>query len=75
LGGLTELIDAGRTGALFTAGDAGDLAAKIDRAWSDESGHRAFSRAARAEFETRYTAARQCETLLEIYERAGADSR
>ena len=68
-GAMAEIVEDGRSGLHFTPGDAGDLAAKV--AWSltnakrfDEMGH-----AARAAYEAHYTAERNLELLLGLYER------
>jgi glycosyltransferase involved in cell wall biosynthesis len=67
LGAMEEIVEDGRTGVLFTPGDAEDLAAKL--AWG--LGHtRALAemgRNGRAEFEAKYTAPRNYELLMAIY--------
>ena len=70
LGAMAEVIEEGRTGLLFTPGDAGDLAAKVEwaAAHPDELGR--MRREARAEFEARYTAERNYQALMEVYARA-----
>lgn len=70
LGAMAEVVEEGRTGLLFTPGDAGDLAAKVEwvAAHPDELGR--MRREARAEFEARYTAERNYQALMEVYARA-----
>jgi glycosyltransferase involved in cell wall biosynthesis len=70
LGTMAEVVADGRTGLHFTPGDAADLADRIDRAWSDPQAMEAMGAAARAEFESRYTLARNHEMLMSIYARA-----
>lgn len=72
LGAMAEIVADGRTGLHFTAGDAADLAAKVEWAWTHPHEMEAMGRAARAEFEAKYTAARNYEMLMHIYERAVA---
>ncbi len=69
-GAAAEIVEDGRTGLLFQAGDAGDLAAKVDWAATHSSQMKRMGFAARAEFEKKYTAKANLERLLEIYARA-----
>ncbi len=70
LGAMAEVIEDGRTGLLFNPGDASDLAAKATWAASHPADLARMRREARAEFEARYTAGRNYQALLEIYELA-----
>jgi glycosyltransferase involved in cell wall biosynthesis len=70
LGAMGEVIEDGRTGLLFTPGDAADLAAKIEWAVTHAGALGRMRREARAEYEAKYTASRNYEMLMEIYERA-----
>lgn len=70
LGAMAEVVEDGRTGLLFTPGDAGELAARIAWAASHPLEIGRMRREARAEFEARYTAERNYQALIEIYERA-----
>lgn len=70
IGGLSELVDDGETGFLVPPGDAGALAAAVEKLSGDPDGAARMGRAARAAFEGRYTAERNHEMLLEIYARA-----
>jgi glycosyltransferase involved in cell wall biosynthesis len=69
LGSMQEIVTDGLTGAHFIAGDPDDLAAKVQWAWNHAPETDAMGCAARREFETRYTAARNYEMLTDIYER------
>lgn len=66
-GAVGELVDEGRTGITFDASDPNDLAAKVDWAWSYPRQMERMGCEARAEFETKYTASANYETLLGIY--------
>lgn len=70
LGALPDLVDDGRTGLLFTAGDSQALAACVEDFLSDAGRCAAMRRAARAEFELRYTADDNHRQLMTIYESA-----
>ena len=67
-GGLAEIVLDGFTGLHFNPGDAADLAAKVDWAWSHPEEMETMGRAARAEFEMKYTAAASLEHLESVYE-------
>jgi glycosyltransferase involved in cell wall biosynthesis len=69
-GAMAEVVEDGRTGLLFRPGDPSDLAATIAWAALHPTELRRMRREARAEFESRYTAARNYQALIEIYERA-----
>ena len=70
LGAMQELVDDGRTGLLFEAGDPGDLAAKVDALISDLERLPKLRQEARWEYESRYTPGANYEQLLAIYEQA-----
>jgi len=69
IGAMTEIIEQGRTGLLFAAGDAEDLAAKVE--WA--SGHPADMARMRGEarevYLSLYTPERNYELLVALYER------
>ena len=67
LGTMAEIIDDGRTGLHFSPGDPRDLAAKVEWATSHPEAMDRMGRAARAEFEAKYTAAHNYERLMQIY--------
>ncbi len=72
LGALQEMVDDGIAGLLFAPGDAGELAAALRRLVASPAARREMRGAARAAYETRYTAAANYEALIAIYESAVA---
>jgi hypothetical protein len=60
---------------LFAPGDAADLAAKVRLLASDRHRLSAMRRAARLEFESKYTAELNYRQLMELYSRAMANRR
>lgn len=70
LGAMAELLDDGRTGRLFRPGDSADLAAVIEKLYRDETLLGGMRQNARREFEDKYTAARNYDVLMEIYDDA-----
>ena len=70
LGTMAEVVADGRTGLHFTPGDAADLAAKVTWARRHPGEMAEMGRAARRTFETAYTAPRNLEVLISVYERA-----
>jgi len=70
IGAVAELVDEGRTGLLFTPGDARDLRAKIDWALTQPHSMQMMGEEARREYEAKYTAARNYDQLIAIYEQA-----
>jgi glycosyltransferase involved in cell wall biosynthesis len=69
-GGIAELVEDGRTGVHFAAGDSGSLAAAVEWAWSHPKEMEDMGHLGRREYEMKYTAARNRELLLEIYRSA-----
>jgi glycosyltransferase involved in cell wall biosynthesis len=70
IGALGELIHHGRTGLRARPGDAEDLARQVEWLLAHEEQRRRMQQATRREFELHYTAERNCEMLLAIYEQA-----
>jgi glycosyltransferase involved in cell wall biosynthesis len=70
VGALAELVDDGKTGLLVNPGDAADLAAKLSWAESHPREIEAMGRAARADYEAKYTAPINYRMLVNIYEDA-----
>lgn len=70
LGSLAEIIDDGETGFLFNPNDAHDLAAKVNWLWVHPEEARRMGRAARLEYENKYTPGQNHQQLMKIYERA-----
>jgi glycosyltransferase involved in cell wall biosynthesis len=68
LGAMQEVITDGRTGLHFTAGDAADLAEKVEWAWSHPSELVAMGREARRDYEALYTPEVNYSLLMSIYE-------
>ncbi len=77
MGAMEEIIEDGRTGLHFTTGRAEDLAAKVEWAWNHPERIQEMGRAARQEYENKYTAEKNYPMLMEIYRRAvaGRDSQ
>ncbi len=73
IGVMEEIVEEGRTGLLFTPGDAQDLAAKMEWAWSNPEAMKEMGRAARREYEAKYTAETNYQILMHIYEQARAE--
>lgn len=74
LGSMSSLIDHGRTGLRFRPGDPEDLAVQIERISKRPEELAWMRREARAEFEANYTAERNYEMLLEIYQAAAGQA-
>ena len=72
IGAIAELVEHGRTGLHFEPGNADELAARVERALSHPVELARMRSEARAEYEAKYTAERNYEMLMEIYERAVA---
>jgi len=70
LGAMAEIVEDGKTGLLFTPGDAEDLAAKVEWAWNHPAEMAEMGKAARREYEEKYTAERNYQMLMEIYQQA-----
>ncbi len=62
-----EMVAHDRTGLHFAPGDATDLAAKVEWAWSNRDEMEAMGEAARREFERKYTAERNYGQLVSLY--------
>jgi len=70
-GSLCEVVEDLRTGLHFRPGDPEHLADRVEWAWEHPAELAEMRREARAEYETKYTAARNYQMLMEIYQRAG----
>jgi glycosyltransferase involved in cell wall biosynthesis len=70
LGAIAEIVRDRVTGILFEPGNAEDLAAKVEWAWSHPGELRQMGKAARAEYEGKYTPERNYEILMRIYQKA-----
>jgi glycosyltransferase involved in cell wall biosynthesis len=67
LGATAEIVEHERTGLLVRPKDPADLAEKVAWLWSHPAACRRMRRAARAEFESKYSAQSNYPRLLEIY--------
>jgi glycosyltransferase involved in cell wall biosynthesis len=75
LGSAAEIVEDGRTGLHFNPGDPTDLAAKISWAVDHPGEMREMGCQARAEYELKYTAAKNYEMLISIYEKVIEEKR
>ena len=66
-GSMAETVSHGRTGLLFKAGDAADLARTVRWAFDHAPEMEAMRAEARREYEEKYTAERNYEMLMGIY--------
>jgi glycosyltransferase involved in cell wall biosynthesis len=71
IGALAEIVQDGVTGLHFNPGDAQDLAAKVEWAWTHPKEMAEMGRTARLEYEAKYTAEVNYEILMRIYGTAG----
>lgn len=74
LGSLSALIVHGRTGRHFQPGDCKDLCSQVEWVLDNPEALLQMRRAARDEFDLKYTAHRNYELLMEIYAKTGAKS-
>ena len=70
IGAIAELITHTHTGLLFRASDPGDLATQVKWALSHPEEMHLMRQAVRHEFETKYTATKNYQRLIEIYHQA-----
>jgi glycosyltransferase involved in cell wall biosynthesis len=70
LGVMEELIEDGRTGLHFTPGKPEDLAGVVEKLWADDTMCRRMGKEGRREFEEKYTADKNYQMLMKIYEDA-----
>lgn len=69
-GAMQEMVKDGVTGRHFTAGDASHLASVATELFLTPMAITTMRQAARAEFEAKYTAKRNFEMMMELYDRA-----
>ena len=69
LGPIGEVVDDRRSGLLFRAGDSAHLADRIQWALDHQSAMQTMGLHARGKYEAAYTAERNYDRLMEIYER------
>jgi glycosyltransferase involved in cell wall biosynthesis len=70
LGAIAEIVEDGKTGILFRAGDPKDLAAKVAWALTHQSEMEEMGRNARKVYEQKYSAEKNYDLLMEIYQKA-----
>jgi glycosyltransferase involved in cell wall biosynthesis len=70
IGSAAELVELGHTGLRFRPGDPEDLAAQARWFISHPEEHARMRREVRAEYEAKYTAERNYQMLIEIYDSA-----
>lgn len=70
LGTLAEIVEHGRTGLHFTAGNAEELAQQVGRLWDGRRLRGDMSFEARREFKLRYCADENYRQLMDIYDQA-----
>jgi glycosyltransferase involved in cell wall biosynthesis len=68
LGAMQEIVRDRVTGLHFNPGDSTDLAQKVEWAWNNPLEIEAMGREGRREYEERYTAKKNYEMLMGIYE-------
>lgn len=69
LGSQSSLVEHGRTGLHFRPGDPEDLVAQVEWALTHPAALAHIRRETRAEFEAKYTAEKNYQMLMDIYER------
>ena len=69
LGAMAELINDGKTGLLFIPGDPEDLALKINWMIDNIDAQMEMGKNARAEFEAKYSADKNFNMLVDLYEK------
>jgi glycosyltransferase involved in cell wall biosynthesis len=74
-GAIQELVDSGRTGLHFLPGDSSDLARKVSGLVERPAELAPMRRAARLDFEAKYSAKENYRQLMAIYEQAKERSR
>lgn len=75
IGALAEILLDGVTGLHFNPGDAADLAAKVEWAWAHPDAMQEMGRAARREYEAKYTDEANYQLLMRIYQQASLGGR
>jgi glycosyltransferase involved in cell wall biosynthesis len=67
VGGIPEMIEPGRTGLLFTPGEADELAEYLRMLWQDRSLRSKMGRAARERVQKEFSAEAHYEQLMDLY--------
>ena len=74
IGSMSTLIDHGRTGLNFRPGDAEDLITQLEWVLTHFAEMVQMRQSVRAEFETKYTAEKNYQMLMNIYQQAASSS-
>jgi glycosyltransferase involved in cell wall biosynthesis len=74
-GSLAEIVKDGVTGLHFEPGNAADMAARVEWAWTHGAEIADMSCAARAEYEAKYTAEKNYRALMKTYQLARSFSQ
>lgn len=75
IGSLTYLVDDEKNGVLFTPGDSEDLYRALKRLWESPEKLESIAGAARKKFEEKYTAEKNYEMLMAIYQKGHRTSK
>src|SRR6267143_1280329 len=67
---IMEMLEEGKTGLYFTPRQATELAAKVDWAWRHPHDMEMMGRAARVQYQAKYTPKQNYAVLMEIYREA-----
>jgi glycosyltransferase involved in cell wall biosynthesis len=67
IGGISEMIEPGRTGLLFTPGEADELAGCIRTLWQNRSLRSKMGRAARERVQKEFSSEAHYEQLMDLY--------
>lgn len=70
IGVMAEIVEDGKTGLLFNPGDPADLAYKIEWLWKHPEESSRMGQNARRVYEKKYTAERNYQLLMDIYQKA-----
>ncbi len=70
IGALEEIVDHRGTGLHFIAGNPQDLAEKIEWVWTHPANTDSMGKQARSEYENNYTAEKNYQMLMDIYDKA-----
>jgi len=73
IGSLEEIVEEGVTGMQFDAGNAADLATKVQELWQSYSHRSALRQGARHAFESKFSAEQNFQMLVAVYEAAMGD--
>ncbi|MEM9089726.1 MAG: glycosyltransferase family 4 protein [Cyanobacteria bacterium P01_F01_bin.53] len=70
IGAIAEIVDSGRTGLHFQPGDADDLASQVEWFLAHPDVLAQMRKTVRAEYEAKYTAEKNYQQLIDIYQQA-----